>query len=364
VDVLLLDSPSGTLAPVVAALARREPLLIACEPAAALERARDARPSSLIITSALLESPSADAFLVAIRALRPGIATIACGDFPDPLRAREQIERFTLHGVHRPGDSPERLLELVAGGRAAARVAASGRVPRDLGALVVARLCHELRNSLHVIQGYTEILRLETPPGSDAEVLPRLAAVSDSAVALVCDYLELARLDAAPPELVLEPVALEALVDEVRRGAERGIASRPIRIVTSASPRGATIVTDRGLLRRVLHELLANAIKFTPGGTIGVLARVCGGTAEFVVDDEGAGLRADGGSARAFVQDGSLGLSCTPGQGIGLELAKRMAARIGGTIETTGTGDGTTSTLRLSAGADAQASAVIHPTVH
>lgn len=106
--------------------------------------------------------------------------------------------------------------------------------------------------------------------------------------------------------------------------------------------------SDRRLLLRVLDSLLDNARKYSPEQSVVRLSVTFDDGASFHVDDEGTGLsEEDRESVFQPFYRGS-GAASTSGSGLGLVLAQRLAARLGGEVQLTGRpGGGTRATLRL-----------------
>jgi two-component system, OmpR family, phosphate regulon sensor histidine kinase PhoR len=94
-------------------------------------------------------------------------------------------------------------------------------------------------------------------------------------------------------------------------------------------PDDLTVFADAGFLRRVFQNLVSNAIKFAPGGTIKVGARNEGGAVECWVTDDGAGLSEET-LARVFDNEG--GNSKADGSGLGLAIVKQFTEAHGGLV--------------------------------
>jgi signal transduction histidine kinase len=109
----------------------------------------------------------------------------------------------------------------------------------------------------------------------------------------------------------------------------------------------AVLVTDAGEVRRLLRELLDNALRSTPDGTVGLSIHPQGGTVDFVVRDTGAGIPEQLHEAvfEPFVRAGP---DTHEGTGLGLSICRRTAERLGGGLQLrSATGSGTTVTLTL-----------------
>ena len=112
-----------------------------------------------------------------------------------------------------------------------------------------------------------------------------------------------------------------------------------------------TLVADPGRLHQVVHNLIANAIKFTHEGAVRVRARDEGGAVAVIVSDTGIGIRPD---FLPFVFDRFRQGDQSPtrehgGLGLGLSIVRHLTELHGGTVTagSAGVGKGATFTVRL-----------------
>ncbi|HML51618.1 MAG TPA: HAMP domain-containing sensor histidine kinase [Propionicimonas sp.] len=220
----------------------------------------------------------------------------------------------------------------------------------------VADASHELRTPLTTIRGHAELLRDRGShdPADVERSISRIEAESRRLSVIVDDLLLLARLDDVR-ELTREPIdvlaiATESLVDARVR--------EPGRVITLQHPTAEpwldvapTVLGQEGMVRQVLTNLLANALKYTPvESPIVIEVGVRHGEVVVSVIDRGPGLppgseavvferfqRADAGRARS-----------QGGAGLGLAIAAGIAERHDGSLSYEPTpGGGATFRLRL-----------------
>jgi two-component system sensor histidine kinase BaeS len=196
---------------------------------------------------------------------------------------------------------------------------------------------HELRTPLATIRGYAEALA-DGVVGADGA--PRAGATmlaeADRLDRLIADLLVLSRLEAA--DLPLDVVRVD-LVELMRAAAEawapRCAPDGP-RLLVELPPDPVLVDTDPGRVRQVVDGLCENALRIVPQGAPLVLAVRAGPHAGVLeVRDGGPGFT-DEDLAVAF-QRGALhrryrGIRKV-GSGLGLALAARLVARLGGRIE-------------------------------
>lgn len=231
----------------------------------------------------------------------------------------------------------------------------------------LANISHELRTPLNAIVGFVELLKDGVYGDLSPRQVPpvdRIAASANHLRGLVDQVLDIAkiaagRLEVHPELLVLRPFVLnvaselESLVNE--RGLSFSIA------VGASLPR---VRTDPAHLRQILVNLIGNAVKYTPSGSIAVRARLVAATPAqgprarrmtpedpalaslspdrhriwiaLQVVDTGVGIAA-GDHARIFeefeqVNAGPRGESMQRGTGLGLAISRRLAQLLGGDI--------------------------------
>ncbi len=201
----------------------------------------------------------------------------------------------------------------------------------------VANASHELRTPLTSIRGFVEALEdgAKDEPGTAERFLGKIRTHADRMAALVDDLLELSRLEsgARPPEAeIVRPgeLAAEVLASFAKPAAQRSLA-------LAHDERGApAVVTDRERLRRILENLVDNAVKYTPPGGHVTLTTAAGpsGSARIEVTDDGPGIGPEH-RARVFerfyrvdkARSRELG-----GTGLGLSIVKHLAESLGARV--------------------------------
>jgi signal transduction histidine kinase len=137
-------------------------------------------------------------------------------------------------------------------------------------------------------------------------------------------------------------IELAPILDEI--ATEYSHAARAKGLVLAVHvPEGLSIWGDRAFLRRALHELVDNAVRYSDSGTITLSASFQDGLAIVVVADEGPGIPQDERDllfAAFYRGRGVRALSETPGAGLGLSLARRDIEVLGGRLWLERTGPG------------------------
>jgi signal transduction histidine kinase len=195
---------------------------------------------------------------------------------------------------------------------------------------------HELRTPLATIRGYAEALADGVVGGDGAQKAgATMLAESDRLDRLISDLLVLSRLEAA--DLPLDVVGVD-LVELVRAAGEAWTArcgpdSPALSVQVPDHP--ILVDTDPGRIRQVIDGLCENALRVVPAGAPLVLVARAGEYAGIVeVRDGGPGFTDD--DLRVAFERGALNRRYRGirkvGSGLGLALAARLVARLGGRI--------------------------------
>jgi signal transduction histidine kinase len=191
---------------------------------------------------------------------------------------------------------------------------------------------HELRNPLAVIRTTLDVALSD--PG-DAEGLRRAAEVArrtaDRMSTTVDELLAFARTSVQPERRV--PVDLSEVVAEVAQEYDAVALTRGVHL-SRLAPSGLVVDGDRSALKRAQANLVSNALRVAPSGSI-VHCRAgrAGGLLWFGVRDVGRGIAPDD---QAFVfrrawRDGALTAE-GEGEGLGLALVRQIAEAHGGAV--------------------------------
>ncbi|MHB8990847.1 MAG: sensor histidine kinase [Chloroflexota bacterium] len=217
-----------------------------------------------------------------------------------------------------------------------AEQAAALREADRLKSMFISTITHELQSPLGFIKGYaTTLLR----PDADfdqktrREFLQIISEESDSLSALIDDLLDVSRLEAGALPMERQPVAMGKLI---RRAVER-VKSRSDRhqFVVKLPARLPVIEADARRIEQVLHNLLDNAVKYSPeAGTITVAARTQAGSVVVSVADQGIGIDAEeqGRVFERFYRTSPASRVSRRGAGLGLSICQGIVEAHGGSI--------------------------------
>jgi PAS domain S-box-containing protein len=221
----------------------------------------------------------------------------------------------------------------------------------------LANMSHEFRTPLNAILGYTHML-LNNVTGQvtdpQRKSLSRIDSNARHLLALINDILDITRIEAGRMPLNATTFGLGELFDEVQSELEPII--KRSNLAVTAKVRGAvpSVRSDRQKVKQIVLNLLSNALKFTPAGSVTMTASYDGRLRQvaIAVKDTGVGIPEDD---RVKVFEDFRQLDSSPargygGTGLGLSICRRLAQILGGTIELDSSiGAGSTFTLRLPA---------------
>jgi signal transduction histidine kinase len=251
----------------------------------------------------------------------------------------------------------------------------------------LANVSHELRTPLNAIVGFVELLRdgfygdltpRQVPP------VDRIAASATHLRHLVDQVLDIAKIAAGRLEVHSETIVLRPFVLNVASELESLVSEKGLALSITVGASLPRVRTDPTHLRQILINLIGNAVKYTPAGSVSVRARLLGAPEEIgartptpragmddpsaaallakaprsgiwvalQVIDTGVGIAASD-LARIFdefeqVNAGPRGDSMQRGTGLGLAISRRLARLLGGDISVESVlGRGSTFTIWL-----------------
>jgi len=201
-------------------------------------------------------------------------------------------------------------------------------------------MVHDLRNPLTNIRMALELLNqanirpgAPAPDGQQREVVSIALNSTQRMLSLVNAILDVNRLESGQMPLVRELLSLHDVVTEVFRMQIPLVMEKNLRLENGVAPDLPPPYVDGGLVRRVLQNLVGNAIKFTPDdGNIRVSAGIepDGSRVQVTVSDSGPGLPPEvrGNLFQKFV----TGRHRERGSGLGLAYCRLAIEAHGGRI--------------------------------
>ncbi len=201
-------------------------------------------------------------------------------------------------------------------------------------------LLHDLKNPLATIQGFLNLSRDMTwYHGLDKdgkEIFAALERNSKFMLELLNELAELSQMNVEPESLNLREIGLGDLISEISQSARETTDRKAIRLrISTASNLPERIQLDRHRIRRVVDNLISNAVKFSRRGSevhLNILRHH--DHLMFEVVDEGQGI-AEFELPNLFIEFGRTSARPTEGEsstGLGLAIAKKIVEQHGGQI--------------------------------
>lgn len=216
--------------------------------------------------------------------------------------------------------------------RARAQLAARNE-ELELKKALAQSLVHDLKNPLTTILGNLDLLKLQCGEQA-AHLVQRSRKGAERMLAMVLDLLDVEGLEQGRLQPALEPadVALlaRASIEEAQVSAEQKGVS-----VELHAPDPAWVVADASLLRRVVDNLLANAVSHAPEATVvEIEVETCAEGVRIAVSDQGCGVP-EAHRERVFEKYAQVELrraGVTSNRGLGLTFCRLAVEAHGGTI--------------------------------
>lgn len=221
---------------------------------------------------------------------------------------------------------------------------------RNSQILFIATMSHEVRTPLHGLMSTLSLLREES---LSAEGMRRLGIARTSARSLLQianDILDLSRIEAGGFSLEFAAFNPRGLVREIVEEFQASAQSQRLALIHEIGDEvPGALLGDRARIRQIISNLVTNALKFTPRGSITLRVGWRSGKLLADVVDTGEGVPTDKRKAifDAFVQIESTNRRFA-GTGLGLTIGRHLAEAMGGSLTLHATGkEGSTFRLEL-----------------
>jgi signal transduction histidine kinase len=199
-----------------------------------------------------------------------------------------------------------------------------------------AVITHDMRSPLTSLLGFSELLeRTTTLENQPRTFLNAIQRNTETLITMVNDILELAKLDSGNMEYQWAPVNMTSVVGDVLMNTEGHALSRNIALERRIEPT-PDIVGDPEKLRRLVTNLVSNAIKYTrTGGRVCVELRPVDREIKLIVRDTGIGIPTDQLPFifERFRRVKRAGGHDAVGTGLGLAIVQEFAQAHGGRID-------------------------------
>lgn len=218
----------------------------------------------------------------------------------------------------------------------------------QMKSLFLANMSHEIRTPLNAIEGFSRIM-VETDSAEERMTYMEIIESNNTRLmSLVNEILDLSRVESGEIAIKNAPTDMGALLSSIKQ-LFKFRCPDTVQLVVKKTDVSVTMNTDENRLTQVFSNLISNALKHTPRGTITFGFNIIndGESIEFYVSDTGSGIAPDF-IAHIFDTYASKDAEQQKGYGLGLALCKIIVEKMCGTISVDSeVGKGSTFTFTL-----------------
>lgn len=201
----------------------------------------------------------------------------------------------------------------------------------------LANVTHELRSPVNAIIELAELIRLAAENGFVGQARDRLTLLLSSATSLrsvITNMLDLSKIEAGRMRVIVEPLELASLLEEVTNTARVLVGAKPVAVELVTERPSTVMVSDPVKIRQVVLNLASNAAKFTDEGTVTIRQTSTPSEVTIAVEDTGVGIRPEDLEKLfiAFSQVEDAHVKSREGTGLGLAITKELVHLLEGRV--------------------------------
>jgi signal transduction histidine kinase/CheY-like chemotaxis protein len=198
----------------------------------------------------------------------------------------------------------------------------------------LAAASHDLRQPVHALAMFTRVLEERTSEPLMRDLVGNVQHCVTSLESLLLTLLDISKLDAGIIETNRVHFTLASLVERLREEYAPQVEAKGLRMLVQC---GDELIanSDPAHVERILRNLIANAIRYTPAGEIAIECTAANGNIEVEVRDTGIGIPEAQHDRvfQEFVQLGNPERDRSKGLGLGLSIVHRLADLLGTRVE-------------------------------
>jgi len=205
----------------------------------------------------------------------------------------------------------------------------------------MANMSHEIRTPMNAILGFTHLLKTKNQDPGLAEFVESIGKSGESLLTIINDILDLSKIEAGMMRIESMPFGVRGLVHSIQTMFAEKIGEKGLQfstVIDDSIP--DTLSGDATRLTQILVNMIGNAVKFTPEGTIHVEINNKGMSGNrlwigFVISDTGIGIAKEklSGIFERFRQAEDSITRKYGGTGLGLSIAKDLVLLQNGEID-------------------------------
>ncbi|PAU61858.1 ATP-binding protein [Pseudomonas sp. PICF141] len=205
--------------------------------------------------------------------------------------------------------------------------------------LFLATMSHEIRTPLYGVLGTLELLARTDLNAQQTDYLRTIESSSATLLQLICDVLDVSKIEAGQLALELTEFSVLDLIHEATQGYAAAAHGKGLELYAVIDPKvPKRVIGDVSRIRQILHNLLNNAVKFTDAGRIVLRLKLASRDGERVslfwqVSDTGKGITQEDQSRifEPFYQTRGH-TNVIAGTGLGLPICQRLTHLMNGSI--------------------------------
>lgn len=200
----------------------------------------------------------------------------------------------------------------------------------------LANMSHEIRTPMHGILGLSQLALQEEMSASGRQYVEAILSSGNALLAILNEVLDLSKIEAGKLQLTSVSFDLQALISETLLTVSAPAMAKNLPIDVNIHENAPKWLRgDPERIRQVLVNLLGNAVKFTPSGSIQLSVCSSGPLVEFRVTDSGIGIAEEKQKAifDVFMQADPGVTRKYGGSGLGLAISSRIVELMGGSLQ-------------------------------
>lgn len=207
-----------------------------------------------------------------------------------------------------------------------------------LKSIFLANMSHELRTPMIGVLGFANILAKRVEDPQQLDLVHKISESGQRLMDTLNSIIDLSRIESNKASLKLRPLAVRDVLNQLICGIEKECKKKGLELSVSGGGDVLNVVADEHMLSAALKNILDNAVKYTPEGSITITIRSVNEDdrreVEISIADTGVGIPADYQDTifEPFRQVSEGSNRNFEGSGIGLTIAKKYLEFLGGSI--------------------------------